>query len=89
MIVTVRKERSNQLNYVPTRQINEMRNSQYLCGLAPFAYRAPLAPDRPKERESCPNRSQISAFPCTSAFPKEPAPRAPDNAEFCQPGQNH
>ena len=35
--VTVRKERSNQLNYVPTRQINEVRNNQCLCGLAPFA----------------------------------------------------
>ncbi len=30
-------QRSNQLNYVPTRQINEMRNNQCLCGLAPFA----------------------------------------------------
>ena len=25
-------QRSNQLNYVPTRQINEMRNRQCLCG---------------------------------------------------------
>jgi hypothetical protein len=30
-------QRSNQLNYVPTRQINEMRNKQRLCGFAPFA----------------------------------------------------
>ncbi len=30
-------QRSNQLNYVPTRQINEMRNRQGLCGLAQFA----------------------------------------------------
>ena len=30
-------QRSNQLNYVPTRQINEMRNRQCLCGIAPFA----------------------------------------------------
>ena len=30
-------QRSNQLNYVPTRQINKMRNNQCLCGLAPFA----------------------------------------------------
>jgi hypothetical protein len=27
-------QRSNQLNYVPTRQINEMRNRQCLCGIA-------------------------------------------------------
>ena len=36
-------QRSNQLNYVPTRQINEMRNRQCLCGFARFAYRAPIA----------------------------------------------
>jgi hypothetical protein len=33
-------QRSNQLNYVPTRHINEMRNRQCLCGFARFAYRA-------------------------------------------------
>ena len=33
-------QRSNQLNYVPTRQINQMRNRQYLCGFARFAYSA-------------------------------------------------
>jgi len=27
-------QRSNQLNYVPTRQINKMRNIQCLCGFA-------------------------------------------------------
>ncbi len=26
-------QRSNQLNYVPTRQINEMRNNQCLCAV--------------------------------------------------------
>jgi hypothetical protein len=30
-------QRSNQLNYVPTRQINEMRNRQCLCGIARIA----------------------------------------------------
>jgi hypothetical protein len=30
-------QRSNQLNYVPTRQINEMRNRQCLCGVARIA----------------------------------------------------
>ncbi len=29
-------QRSNQLNYVPTRQINEMRNNQCLCGFGPL-----------------------------------------------------
>ena len=38
-------QRSNQLNYVPTRQINELRNRHCLCGFARFAYRAPVAPD--------------------------------------------
>jgi hypothetical protein len=32
-------QRSNQLNYVPTRQINEMRNTQCLCSFARFASR--------------------------------------------------
>ena len=41
-------QRSNQLNYVPTRQINEMRNNQYLCWFARFAYIAQLAQDDPK-----------------------------------------
>src|ERR1019366_1744052 len=27
-------QRSNQLNYVPTRQINDMQNRQCLCGFA-------------------------------------------------------
>jgi hypothetical protein len=30
-------QRSNQLNYVPTRQINNMRNRQCLCGSARYA----------------------------------------------------
>jgi len=38
-------QRSNQLNYVPTRQINEMRNRQCLCGFARFAYVAQIAQD--------------------------------------------
>ncbi len=38
-------QRSNQLNYVPTRQINEMRNRQCLCGFVRFAYRALLTCD--------------------------------------------
>jgi hypothetical protein len=34
---SVTGQRSNQLNYVPTRQINEMRNRQCLCGIARIA----------------------------------------------------
>jgi hypothetical protein len=30
-------QRSNQLNYVPTRQIKYMRNHQCLCGFARLA----------------------------------------------------
>jgi hypothetical protein len=63
MIVTVRNERSNQLNYVPTRQINEMRNRQCLCGFARFACRVPVAPDCPQERDSCPNRRRELSNP--------------------------
>src|SRR6266487_1616869 len=36
-------QRSNQLNYVPTRQINKMRNRQCLRSIARFAYNAPSA----------------------------------------------
>ena len=36
-------QRSNQLNYVPTRQINKMRNRQCLYGFALFAYTASFA----------------------------------------------
>src|SRR5271156_6988828 len=60
-------QRSNQLNYVPTRQINKMRNKQCLCGSAHFAYRACNCLRCTKERDSCPNRPQISAFLNTSA----------------------
>jgi hypothetical protein len=45
---SVTGQRSNQLNYVPTRQINEMRNRQCLCGFARFAYVAQIAQDDPK-----------------------------------------
>ena len=40
-------QRSNQLNYVPTRQINEVRNNQCLCGLARSAYNAQIAQTDP------------------------------------------
>jgi hypothetical protein len=53
-------QRSNQLNYVPTRQINEMRNRQCLCGFARFAYRAPVALDCLKERDFWLNRLQTA-----------------------------
>ena len=33
-------QRSNQLNYVPTRQINKMRNRQCLCSFARIATRS-------------------------------------------------
>jgi hypothetical protein len=53
-------QRSNQLNYVPTRQINEMQNRQCLCGFAHFAYRAWNCLCCPKERDSCPNRPKTA-----------------------------
>jgi hypothetical protein len=54
-------QRSNQLNYVPTRQINEMRNRQCLCDFARFAYRAPVAPDCLKRRNFWLNRRKPAA----------------------------
>ena len=51
-------QRSNQLNYVPTRQINEMRNRQCLCGFAQIAYRALIAFPCLKERSYRPNSPQ-------------------------------
>ena len=53
-------QRSNQLNYVPTRQINEMRNRQCLCGFAQIAYRALIAFRCPKERCFRRNRPQTA-----------------------------
>src|ERR1700737_1851174 len=40
---SVKGQRSNRLNYVPTCQINEMRNRQCLCGVAQIAYSALIA----------------------------------------------
>src|SRR5271155_2249211 len=60
-------QRSNQLNYVPTCQINKMRNKQCLCGYAQFAYRARSCLCCPKERDSCPNRPKISPSLCALA----------------------
>src|SRR3984957_14963830 len=86
-------QRSNQLNYVPTRQINEMRNRQCLCDLARFAYRALVAPDCPKGSDSGPNRPQTASkfrhFCALLRFPKQPAQRAAGDPEFCQSEQNH
>ena len=58
---SVTGQRSNQLNYVPTRQINEMRNRQCLCGLARIACRAWNCLGCPKERASCPNRLRTAS----------------------------
>jgi len=49
-------QRSNQLNYVPTRQINKMRNRQCLCGIARFAYNAQSALSAPDCSQSGRNR---------------------------------
>jgi hypothetical protein len=49
-------QRSNQLNYVPTRQINKMRNNQCLCGFAQIAYRTLFAQNDPNCWYSSPNR---------------------------------
>ena len=86
-------QRSNQLNYVPTCQINKIRNKQCLCGYAQFAYRAWSCLCCPQERDSCPNRPQTASkfrhFRALLRFPKQPAQRAPGDPDCRQPGQNH
>src|SRR5580658_9674257 len=82
-------QRSNQLNYVPTRQINEIRNRQCLYGFARFAYRAWNCLCCPKERDSCPNRPQTATksrlspapVPCANPF-AQTAPRDPDCSQL-------
>ena len=69
--MTVREERSNQLNYVPTCRINEMRNRQYLRGLARFAYRAPVALDCPKRARFLAQPPEIVASVCALAMCKK------------------
>jgi hypothetical protein len=49
-------QRSNQLNYVPTRQINKMTNLQCLYGFARFAYIASVA--QPDQNCSCFGRNR-------------------------------
>ena len=69
-------QRSNQLNYVPTRQINEMRNNQCLCGFAQTAYRALIAFPCPEKRYYRLNRPQ-TAHKFLSGLPYYPGLSAP------------
>jgi hypothetical protein len=69
-------QRSNQLNYVPTCQINEIRNNQCLCGFARFAYDAPVALDCLKERGFRRNRLQ-TAYKFLTGLPHCPRRFAP------------
>ena len=69
-------QRSNQLNYVPTRQINEMRNRQCLRGFAHIAYRAPIAFRCLKERSYRLNRLQ-TAYKFLAGLPHCPRRFAP------------
>src|ERR1700722_19730804 len=85
-------QRSNQLNYVPTRQINEMRNRQCLCGIARIAYCAWNCLCCPQGRDSCPNRPQAASkvrpvpalAPCACPLVQS----AQSNPDCHQPGQN-
>ena len=85
-------QRSNQLNYVPTRQINKMRNYQCLCGFAQFAYRAWSCLRCPKERDSCPNRPQTASkfqqLPALVPCAKPLAQTALGDPDCRQPGQD-
>ena len=53
-------QRSNQLNYVPTRQINAMRNRQCSCGDGSIAYIALGVFRCPKDRSHWLNHSQTA-----------------------------
>src|SRR4029077_13176769 len=83
-------QRSNQLNYVPTRQINEMRNNQCLCGFAQITYRALIAFLCLKERACRRNRPQtahkfLSGLPyCSGRF----APMARKKTQRNEPRKN-
>jgi hypothetical protein len=85
-------QRSNQLNYVPTRQINWMRNRQCLYGLAPFAYSAQNCRIGSKERDFWLNRPQTASnslfFPALAPCEKEPPEGFPRNPSPCELEQN-
>ena len=85
-------QRSNQLNYVPTRQINKMRNKQCLCGFAQFAYRACNCLRCTKERDSCPNRPQTATkfrlLPALVPSANPLAQNAPADPDCSQLGRN-
>src|SRR5271170_5689404 len=85
-------QRSNQLNYVPTRQINRMRSNQCLCGFSHFAYRAWSCLCCPKERDSCPNRPQTASkcrlLPALVPFANPLTQTAPADPDCSQPGCN-
>ncbi len=79
-------QRSNQLNYVPTRQINEMRNRQCLCGLARIACRAWNCLGCPKERASCPNRLRTaSKFQHERSYTEFILPQRLERSVSCRP----
>jgi hypothetical protein len=69
-------QRSNQLNYVPTRQINEIRSRQCLCGIAQIAYRVLIAFPCLKERSYRRNRPQ-TAHKFLSGLPYYPGLSSP------------
>ena len=87
--MTVREERSNQLNYVPTCRINEMRNRQYLRGLARFAYRAPVALDCPKRARFLAQPPEIVASVCALAMCKKKPARSAPNDPSCHHFGSH
>jgi hypothetical protein len=82
--VTVTKERSNQLNYVPTRQINKMRNRQCSCGVVQIARSAPDDPDCLRAETANKRQSKSSSQNYPNSFSenaKAPAPKASDVRE--------
>jgi hypothetical protein len=85
-------QRSNQLNYVPTRQINELRNRQCLYGFARLASRVWNCLRCTKERDSCPNRPRTASkfwlLPAPVLCANPLAQAAPGNPDCSQPERN-
>src|SRR5229473_2855390 len=83
-------QRSNQLNYVPTCQINKMRNRQCLCGIAQIAYRALMAFPCLKERCFRRNRPQTAHKFLTGLphCPRRFAPMARKKTQGNEPRKN-
>src|ERR1700733_7995068 len=81
-------QRSNQLNYVPTCQINQMRDRQFLCSVERFHTVHGIALVAQKSaipvRTGPKSRLSPAPVPCANPF----AQIAPGGPDCSQPGRN-